>query len=314
MNKQKTFRRQSRLMGSAFEFVLVANEGEGEKLLDKCVAEVKRIEYLLTEFSDTSFTSLINQSAGKRSVGVTDEVYSLLSRCKEISRLTQGAFDITAAGLKKLYNFKGETFIMPPAGRIRDMLHKVGFNKIQLLGNNEVYLSTPGMHINFAAIGKGYAADKVKSIMLNEGVAGGVINASGDLTAWGNREDGSPWKIGIADPVDPSSILLWLPVMNSSVATSGDYEQYFELNGERYSHTIDPKTGKPVKGIKSITIVSPRAELSDALATAVFTMGVDVGLHFIEQLPQTHAIIVDDRNIIFMTSHLKTNLHETISH
>lgn len=314
MNRQRTFRRQSRLMGSAFEFVLVANEGEGESLLDKCVAEVKRIEHLLTEFSDTSFTSLLNQSAGKKSVRVSDEVYSLLSRCKEISRLTQGAFDITAAVLKKLYNFKGETFIMPSGGIVRDMLHKVGFDKIQLLDNNEVYLSIPGMHINFAAIGKGYAADKVKGIMLNEGVYSGVINASGDLTAWGNREDGSPWKIGIADPVNPSSILLWLPIINSSVATSGDYEQYFEWNGERYSHTIDPKTGKPVKGIKSVTIVSPRAELSDALATAVFTMGVYVGLHFIEQLPQTHAVIVDDRNRIFMTSHLKTNLHETINH
>lgn len=314
MNRQRTFRRQSRLMGSAFEFVLVANEGEGENLLDKCVAEVKRIEHLLTEFSDTSFTSLINQSAGKKSIRVSDEVYSLLSRCKEISRLTQGAFDITAAVLKKRYNFKGETFIMPSAGIVRDMLHKVGFDKILLFDNNEVYLSKPGMHINFAAIGKGYAADKVKRILVDEGVHSGVINASGDLTAWGNREDGSPWKIGIADPVNPSSILLWLPIINSSVATSGDYEQYFEWNGERYSHTIDPKTGKPVKEIKSVTIVSPRAELSDALATAVFTMGVDVGVHFIEQLPQTHAIIVDDRNRIFMTSHLKTNLYEAISH
>ncbi|HEX5172246.1 MAG TPA: FAD:protein FMN transferase [Cyclobacteriaceae bacterium] len=299
-------------MGSAFEFVLVANADEGETLLDECVDEVRRIEFLLTEFSDTSQTFLINQSAGKKAVRVDDEVYSLLSRCKEISRLTQGAFDITSGALKKLYNFKGESFTMPTDEVIRETLSKVDFNKIQLSENHEVLLASPGMHISFAAIGKGYAADKVKNLMITKGIENGVINASGDLTAWGNREDGSPWKIGIADPLVPSSILLWIPIMNSSVATSGDYERYFELNGERYSHSINPKTGKPVKGIKSVTIVSPSAELSDALATAVFTMGVEVGLDFIEQLPHTHAIVVDERNNIGMTSHLKLSKYEGV--
>ena len=301
-------------MGSAFEFVLVANSDEGENLLDECVAEVKRIEFLLTEFSNTSQTSLLNQSSGKKAVCVDDEVYQLLSRCKELTRLTQGAFDITASVMKRLYNFKGETFSMPSDEVIREAMRKVGADKIQLLNNNEVLLAARGMRIGFAAIGKGYAADKVKSLMISKGVESGVINASGDLTAWGDREDGSAWKIGIADPVNPTSILLWLPIHNSSVATSGDYEQFFELNGERYSHTIDPKTGRPVKGIKSVTIVSPSAELSDALATAVFTMGTEVGLHFVEQLPRTHALVVDDRNEIHMTTHLKLNLHEALRH
>jgi len=301
-------------MGSAFEFVLVANLDEGEHLLDDCIAEVKRIEFLLTEFSSSSQTALLNQSAGKKSVCVDEEVYLLLSRCKEITRLTQGAFDITACALKKLYNFKGESFTMPSDKAIRETLQKVDSAKIQLLKNHEVLLTEQGMHIAFGAIGKGYAADKVKNLMISKGVHSGVINASGDLTAWGSREDGLPWKVGIADPANPSTILLWLPIFNSSVATSGDYEQYFELDGERYSHTIDPKTGKPVKGIKSVTIVSPSGELSDALATAVFTMGVEVGLHFIEQLPHTHALIVNDRNEITMTRHLKLNLHETINH
>jgi thiamine biosynthesis lipoprotein len=301
-------------MGSAFEFVLVAGYSEGERLLNECISEVKRIEILLTEFSETSQTFMLNQSAGKKPVRVDREVYDLITRCKKITSLTQGAFDITAAALKKLYNFKSDVTGMPSETVIHQTRRRVGSDNIQLMGDNHVFLSKKGMHINFAAIGKGYAADKVRSMLIRKGIESCVINASGDLTAWGHRDDGSPWKIGIADPANPKEILFWIPIRNSSVATSGDYEQYLEYGGERYSHTIDPKTGKPVKGIKSVTIISPSAELSDALATAVFTMGVDIGLHFIEQLPKTHAIIVNDRNEISMTNHLKLSLHETISH
>jgi len=137
-----------------------------------------------------------------------------------------------------------------------------------------------------------------------------VINASGDLTAWGQRADGSPWKIGIADPDHPSRTLLWLPIDGASVATSGDYEQYVMRDGIRYAHTVDPKTGLPVHGIKSVTIVSASAELSDALATAVFVMGADVGLHFLEQLPHVYGLIVNDQNKIFTSRHLKIQHHE----
>ena len=147
-------------------------------------------------------------------------------------------------------------------------------------------------------------------MLAQKGVESGVINASGDLTAWGKRADGASWKIGIADPTDPSRSMLWLPIENASVATSGDYEQFFETKGVRYSHTIDPRTGLPVTGIKSVTIVSQHAELSDALATAVFVMGVEIGMHFIEQLPNIHAIIINDRNKVFMSKHLNLKVHE----
>src|SRR5690606_8858021 len=191
--------------------------------------------------------------------------------------LTQGAFDISASVLKKLYNFKGDDFVLPEVNQIKSALSKAGYEKIQLLSHNQVFLTEPGMYIGFGGIGKGYAADRVKKLLIEKGVTSGVINASGDLTAWGHRPDGSPWKVGIADPESPSQAMLWIPVDHTSVATSGDYERYFEINGERYSHTIDPKNGKPVKGVKSVTIVSPSAELSDALATAVFVMGPEVG-------------------------------------
>lgn len=312
MNKFREFRLQTRLMGSAFEFVILSGEQKGQFLLEDSINEVKRIEALLTEFSVHSQTSLINQFAGIQPVRVDPEVYDIIQRCKAISTLTQGAFDITASLLKKMYNFKGQKFDMPEEGQIRKALSKVGNDKIQLQKDNHVFLTEPGMHIGFGAIGKGYAADCVKKMLISKGVQSAVINASGDLTAWGCHLDGSPWKVGIADPLDPAKALLWIPVRNSSVATSGDYEQYFELNGERFSHTLDPKTGKPVKGIKSVTVISASAELSDALATAIFIMGPEAGLYFVEQLPDTHAIVIDDSNEVSMSKHFKLSAHESV--
>ncbi|HEX6891379.1 MAG TPA: FAD:protein FMN transferase [Chryseolinea sp.] len=296
-------RRNVRLMGSDFQFVIV--DDEHCDALDEAISEVERIEYLLTEFSNTSQTSLLNQNAGIRPVFVDSEVYRLIKRCKELSVLTQGAFDVTCGVLKRLYNFKGENFRLPEADAVAAALRKVGSEKIKLKEPNRIYLSEAGMHISFAAIGKGYAADIVKRKLVERGIKGGVINASGDLTAFGRRPDGSLWKVGIADPDDPSRLIGWLRVENASVATSGNYEQYFERNGIRYSHNIDPRTGKPAKGVKSVTVVSSSAELSDALATAVTIMGVEVGLHFIEQLPGTHCLIVTDENRIFTSRRLR---------
>ncbi len=300
-------KKQVRLMGSSFEFIIVEKEELGYELIEIAIAEVKRIENLLTEFSSSSQTSQINESAGIKSIPVDEEVYAIIKRSTELSKLTQGAFDISAVALRKLYNFKGQDFQFPDEDQIGNVLDVVGYNKIDLSKPNEVFLTKPGMHIAFGAIGKGYAADHVKKILIEKGVKHAAINASGDLTAWGNRLDGTPWKVGIADPNNPSKMIAWLPIQNSSVATSGDYEQYFERNGIRFSHTIDPKTGHPVQGIKSVTLFGPSAELCDALATAVTIMGVEVGLHFLEQLPNTHGIIVNDRNKIFTSRYLKWN-------
>lgn len=281
-------------MGSAFEFIVVAeNDREGERLLDLSVAEVRRLEALLTEFSETSQTALLNRSAGGSPVAVDPEVYALIARCLDLSRLTGGAFDITAGALRRLYNFKNPAPALPSPTALAEARQKVGFEKIRLLDGHRLRLSEAGMRIGFGAIGKGYAADRVKALLLAEGVRSGVINASGDLVAWGRRPDGEPWRVGIARPEAPAEVLLWLPVDGQAVATSGDYEQFFEIDGQRYSHNLNPLTGLPVTGLRSVSVISPSAELSDALATAVFVMGAGEGLSLIEQLPQTHALVVD---------------------
>jgi thiamine biosynthesis lipoprotein len=296
------------LMGSAFSFVVTAdNETRGRALLNDCIGEVRRIEAKLTEFNETSETSLINAHAGTKAVTVSAETYQLIQRCWNISALTGGAFDISAGGLRKLYQFRNGPGSLPGKAAVRAALETCGFKKIRLESGNRVFLNTRGMRIGFGAIGKGYAADSVKKLMLEKGVKCGFINASGDLTAWGTRADGTAWKTGIAHPDDPARIILWLSLNDLCIATSGNYEQYFEVEGKRYSHNIDPKTGYPTTGIKSVSVLSPAAELSDALATAVSVMGVKAGLHLINRLPRTHCIIIDDNNKIFSSE--KTNIN-----
>ncbi len=290
-------------MGSAFELIIVdEDDARAKKLLQQGVEEIERIEKLLTEFSDSSTTAKINQSAGKEAVQVEPEVYALLERCLQISKLTQGAFDITVGPLKKLYDFKQKLPAIPDKTTIRDALNQVGFQHIQLQENHCVKLNQPAMRLSFAAIGKGYAADQVRKFWLDSGVENAVINASGDLSVIGCRPDGTPWKVGIANPDQTEKMLFSLPLTAGSVATSGDYEQYFIKNGIRYSHNINPLTGLPLTGIKSVTVFSSSAELCDALATAVYVMGVAVGLHFINQLPQTHCLIIDEENEVFFSN------------
>ncbi|MGE3802059.1 MAG: FAD:protein FMN transferase, partial [Candidatus Kapaibacterium sp.] len=300
---EREFRASALLMGSAFEFTIVASDSlRATKLLQQSIEEIRRIEYLLSEWIDTSQTSQLNNLAGKGSLSVAPELYDLLKRSLAISRLTQGAFDVSFAGAGKLWKFDGTQRALPDSATVLQAVENVGFEKIQLLDSTRVFLKREGMRIGFGSIGKGYAAERVAKMLKAEGVRAGVINASGDLRAWGTRPDGSAWRVGIANPKDRSEMILWLPIKDGAVATSGNYEKFFELNGVRYAHIIDPRTGWPAQGVKSVTIISPSAELSDALATGVFVLGVEVGLDLIEQLPDVECIIIDSHDQIFTSS------------
>ena len=303
----RCFVKKCKLMGTAFELgLLTENEEKAEALLEFGINEIKRIEAIFTEFSVDSLTSQINQNAGIKETIVTPEFFSLLQRCLHISKLSQGYFDISVGNLKRLYQFKNAAFSLPKRNIINKALKNVGFDKISLNSeNSSVLLQKKGMKISFAAIGKGYAADVVKKKWQERGVHSAYINASGDLTAFGKNIDAQPWKIGIANPDNREEIIFYIPLENAAVATSGDYEQYFLYQGKRYSHNINPKTGLPIKGIKSVSVFSPAAEFSDALSTAVYAMGREAGLKFINSLPKAHAIIIDEKNQIFFSENLK---------
>ncbi|NNM22580.1 MAG: FAD:protein FMN transferase [Flavobacteriaceae bacterium] len=302
----KRYTRTTKLMGCRFTLGVIANSPlQATKWLDDGVSEIARIERMLTEFKPNSVTSRINEEAVTHPVVIPKEVLDLIDRANQISRLSHGFFDITMGALKKLYKFNNEVFLLPSKHEIKRVLKKVGYQGIHLdPSRSTIRFRKKGMRISFAAIGKGYAADKVLQLWKKEAIPGGFVNASGDLAAFGANEKGDPWSIGIAHPDNPETTLFRLPILNSAVATSGDYEQHFVHKGVRYSHTIDPRTGYPVCAIKSVSVFSPSAELSDALATAVSSMGIKKGLSFIEQLPNTHAILVDSENQIHFTQQL----------
>ena len=294
-----------RLMGSDFELIVLdADAARGRQHLQAAVAEIQRIEALLTEFRDTSITAQLNAQAGRAPVAVGPEVYALLERCLLLSELSQGAFDISAGALKPLYDFRRGAAGFPDPARLRAARQGVGYQHIELLPGHRAFLRRPGMRIGFGAIGKGYAADCARALLESRGVANGVVNASGDLTAWGRPAEGAAWRIGVADPARPDHVLLWLPLAGASVATSGNYEQFFEHDGIRYSHNLDPRTGLPTRYLQSVTVVAAKAELADALATVVTVTGPEVGLHLIDQLPDTHCVLIDEQHRVVTSRHL----------
>jgi len=293
-----TVKRTLKLMGTRFEITVVApNEEIGYINIDEAVSEIERVEKLISSWDKGSETTLINKNAGIKPVKVSRELLNLIERSIKISEITDGAFDITYASMDNIWKFDGTMDKVPSEAEIKESVSRVGFKKIQLDAENQtVYLPEKGMKIGFGAIGKGYAADRAKELLVSKDVKGGIINASGDLTTWGTKVTGEKWLVGIANPLCKEKVFIWLPIIESSVATSGNYEKYIELDGKKYSHIIDPRTGYPTRGINSVSIFAKQAELCDALATAVFTMGRDVGLHMINQIDGVEAVVVDSEN------------------
>ena len=300
-------RRIFKKMGNRFEITVVFDdETEAAGHIDAAIDEISRIEALLTTFNEGSQTSLINRNAGISPVKVDREVFDLIHRARKISDLTQGAFDLSYGSIdKKLWNFDKEMISLPDKETAKRSVHLINYKNILLdESRSTVFLKEPGMRIGFGGIGKGYAAERAKEVLIGRGVKNGIVNASGDLATWGVQPNGEAWTIGIADPNAARHPFSSLKLRDGAIATSGNYEKFVVIDGKKYSHTIDPKTGLPVTGIKSVTIISPHAEVSDALATPVMIMGTKVGLDFINQIHGIGCIIVDDHNRIYTSKNI----------
>lgn len=313
MSTDLIHRRVERLMGNRFEISVVSSNADwASARLDEAVAEISRIERLLTTYRDDSQTNQINANAGVRFVPVDSEVFALIERSLRLSALTQGAFDITYGSLdKRLWNFDTTMTALPDRQTARRVVRLINYRNVRLnAADQSVFLTERGMRIGFGGIGKGYAADMARRLLRERGVESGIVNAAGDLTTWGTQPNGQPWTIGIADPDAPIATefrqaFSYLTISNIAVATSGSYEKWALIDGKRYSHTIDPRTGYPVSGIKSVTILAPSAELADALATPVLVMGVRVGLDMINQMRGIAAIVIDDADGLHTSANIR---------
>ena len=297
----------AKLMGNRFEISVVdENEPFAMMLIDDAIAEIQRIEQVLTTFNEESETNQINSQAGISPVKVSSEVFHLIERSLKISEITQGAFDISYGSIdKSLWNFDLSMKKLPDAEIAKQAVRLINYQHIILdKTNSTVFLKEKGMRIGFGGIGKGYAADKAKQLLIQKGAKAGVVNASGDLTTWGTQPNGQAWTIGIANPSNKNQAFSSLNISNAAVATSGDYEKFVMIDGKRYSHTIDPKTGLPVSGIKSVTVITASAELADAMATPITVMGVQVGLNLINQMKNIACIIIDDQNRLYTSKNI----------
>tara|TARA_B100000886_G_scaffold320530_1_gene262059 strand:- start:5216 stop:6208 length:993 start_codon:yes stop_codon:yes gene_type:complete len=309
LNSQEIFTKKVVLMGSDFEITVVENNiSNANYFIDLAIKEISRIESLISSWDKNSQTSLINNSAGIRPVQVDKELFELISRSIKISALTQGAFDISYAPMDKLWYFDKEMEKLPTAQQIAQSVSKVGYENIIINEKKRtVFLNKKGMKIGFGAIGKGYAADKAKDILIQNDVKSGIINASGDLTAWGQKPSGDDWMVAVVNPLNKNKVFSWLPIKNSSIVTSGNYEKFITVDGKSYSHIIDPRTGYPSEGILSVTIISQKAELADALATSVFVLGTDIGIDMINQLKNVECIIINSDNKIIKSNNIQIN-------
>lgn len=308
LHKLDVHKRVLKLMGNRFEISVVSDNAYwAQKRIDSSVAEIQRIEKLFTTFNDSSQTNQININAGVQPVKVNKEVFDLIYRSLKISKLTQGAFDITYGSIdKSFWNFDVNMTALPDAATAKQTVRLINYQNV-ILDHKEhtVFLKEKGMRIGFGGIGKGYAADRAKYILQKEGVSSGIVNASGDLITWGDQPNGLLWTVGIADPNAQHLPFSYLNISNMAVATSGNYEKYAIINGKKYSHTIDPKTGFPVSGIKSVSIIAPTAELADAMATPVTVMGIKAGLTLINQMKNIACIIIDDNNKMYTSLNIK---------
>ncbi|WP_255424447.1 FAD:protein FMN transferase [Apibacter sp. HY039] len=298
------------LMGCRFDFTIVAEDSlTAEKHIDQVVAEIDRIEQLISDWIPESQISRVNQNAGIRPVKVDPEVWQLTRRALDISEMTGGAFDISFAALDKVWKFDGSMKKIPTRGQIRKSIKKIGYKNIELDSiNSTIYLKLPGMKIGFGSIGKGYAADKAKELMVAENVPAGIINASGDISAWGKQITGKDWKIGVINPFDPADIMGAFSLQNESVTTSGSYEKYVVLKGEKYSHIINPRTGYPVRGIMSVTVIGPNAEMANGFSTSLMVLGSESGMKLMNQYPEYSCLMITNKGEILKSEHFHAQL------
>jgi len=292
----KTVKRTQILLGTVVEIqIRNTDKQKANEAITKAFAEIKRIDDLFTTYNDDSPVWQINNSDDSIFI-VDEEISNLMLMCDSLWRISDGGFDVAIESLIQVWGFDTKTPDIPDGNLIESALKQSGWQNIQLLGENKIYRKEK-VGLNFGAIAKGYAVDKAIKVLQNEGISEAFVNAGGEIKTLGND-----WIAGVQHPRNLKEIIGRIKLNGISVATSGDYENYFEKNGVRYHHIIDPKTGFPAKGIQSVTVIHKDNAFADGLATAVFVMGKVKGLELIESLSDTEVMIINDEGKIFYSS------------
>lgn len=287
--------------------IVHTNEGRAKALLAEAFDRADELIHVINAWDPTSPLAAVNRMAGQRPVTVPQVLFDLVERSLKVCAFTEGRFDITFASMDRLWYFDRPMERLPTPEEVKASVAHVDYRRIRMVPEDTaIHIRTTGTKIELGAIGKGFICEQMKQFLIERGIENGLVNAGGDLVAWGLNEHDEPWTITVMDPRQRGKAIGRFPVTDHAVATSGDYERYVDIGGERYTHIIDPRTGWPVKGIRSVTITYPDAELADALCTAVFLNGVRDGLALIEQVEGLHGFIVDDQGQHHFSSAFRT--------
>lgn len=306
-NSQVFRKRTTLLMGGRFDINIIDKDSlSAEKDINDVVAEITRIENLISDWKPDSQISEVNQNAGIRPVKVDREVLELTKKAIHFSEITNGAFDISFAAMDRIWKFDGSMTQIPSAEAIKKSVEKVGYKNIILDSTQStIFLKLKGMKIGFGALGEGYATDKCREMMLKKGVKAGIVNASGDMSTWGRQLNGKPWNIGITNPFDTEKLIKVVPISNGSVTTSGSYEKFVVFGGKRYSHIINPTTGYPSTGLCSVTVFGPSAEMANGFSTSLMVLGQKAGLNLLKKYPDYSCIMITDNGKIIKSKNFK---------
>jgi len=280
------------------------------KILDKVFSRLEEIESRMSATIETSDITKINKNAGVKPVTVNPDTYFVIKGAKYYAEISSGAYDPTIGPLVELWNIKsGETErdYIPSSQDIQSKKSLVDYNDLELLDKNQVFLKKENMEINLGGIVKGYAADEVRRILIENGVQAAIIDLGGNIFAHGEKAENLSWKIGIQNPLEHTGNYLGiLEVKDQSIVTSGDYERFFEYNGKKYHHILDAKTGYPAENeITGVSIISDASIDGDALSTTLFVLGLDKGMELVNSLDGVEAIFITKDKSIYLTTNLK---------
>jgi len=285
-------------------YLWLEDQEEGQRLVDAVFAEAARIDELMSTYKEDSEISEVNRHAADGPVATGSELFHLVQRALDISVLTRGAFDITYDSVGQHYDFRLRE--RPDADTIEQTVGQIDYRLVELdQVATSVRFLADGVRINLGGIAKGYVVERGVDILRLNGVQHAVVTAGGDSRLLGDRR-GRPFMIGIRDPRVEGEVAISVPLEDEAISTSGDYERYFEEDGVRYHHIIQPNTGLPVTGVHSATVFGPDAVMTDALSTSVFVMGVDLGMRLIAGLPDYESIVIDDQGRIYYSDGLQT--------
>jgi thiamine biosynthesis lipoprotein len=295
--------RDEAIMGTAIRVELwCENPSAGAAAIDAVMAEMHRIDRTMSPYKSESDLSRINRDAAARPVPVSEEMYGLLERALEFSRLSGGAFDITYAAVGHLYDYRRG--VRPDAAALARAVGAVGYaNLILDRRARTVRFARDGVRIDLGGFAKGHAVDNGAAMLRRRGIRHAIVTAGGDSLVLGDRR-GRPWTIAIRDPRLPGQVVAVLPLEDVAISTSGDYERYFEQDGVRFHHVIDPKTGRSPCAVRSVTILAADGLTAEGLSKAVFVTGLEQGMRLVESMPGVDAVVIDATGTLHFSSGL----------